>query len=625
MPADPAPAAPTDAALRWMAAQIVAADAQFAQAHDPLAAQHDADPVMLLRALYGEDEWRFAALQQARDGGWLRALTRALLRDAQAFPGIDRAGATGQRLSTELQAIVDPQAGFVDPGALNSGTLTAERRVCCIRVSAPAGESSGSGFLVGWQTVLTAWHVIAPLLNAQGRPLAGSAQKLLVQFDHLDGVRTVDLKVADDWLLGGSAPHPTEHPTEHALAFGPPVDGFDKALDCALILLGAPVGRERGYYVLDRQRRPRVDQPRARISVFQHPAGGRMRMAWGVATQLWPGEAGTRLRHTANTTAGSSGGLVLDADFEPVALHQCGHRDEAGNAIVNGAIPTANIAANLDRFDTVSGLDPLWRLPGGEPVFGRLDWQQQVMEAVTARKRILVVAGREPGSGRSFSLAILKAMLGHAEHLYVELAAGGLPSAPHALAAVVLERLQPEPMPTVDPAAPATPGQAAEAAAALPSPAQAETAAAAWVRDVLLPAFTQRLAAVAGKRTLWLVFDDMDAPGVDGLPWRLLLEQLCARIEQLPFLRLVLLGHPGLVPAAPPRWVAVDDRLAFGEDEVFESLSRHATAADKVFAGNELRRMAAVALKAAAQSTQPRARASAQAFAAIVLPALGLA
>lgn len=551
---------PDDASLKRLANAVSMAPPKFGEIFDGFVATRGGMRFKILK-LMNPKRPVLDAFLAARDGGFFPDLSEKILL-AGGFQDFDEDNTESANLRITLQAVVDPSLGFLSADGLKSGVLTAVRRVCKIEIDTPGGIQRATGFLIGPQAVLTAWHAIAPLLDASGARTPGSHKSIAVHFDQV-GIfqRGVTTGVTEDWLVGSSRKHALEDPTTNVLDFTalPPAD-FDRDLDYAILRLDQPVGRERGFYSLDALRKPCVTGVGSQVTLFQHPAGQQMKVTFGTGVSLWPPAIETRLRHSANSMAGSSGGLMLDATFEPVALHQCGLK--AAGVLINGAIPTACIAAKNDNVSTVIGLDPVWRIEKtGEPVVGRGLFQEKVLNAIGGQNRILVVRG-DPKSGKSFSQGILRTMLGEAEHILVPLAASDLSSDPVAVARAVLDQVMP----------------VAEAETALPQPADGTTAISAWIRDFLYPAVIAALKAAAGRRMIWIVIDDLDVAPPTASGVLLFAELLFSEIEAHPFLRFVLIGQTGLIASAPHGMVDYDDTAPLGVADIEKYLLLRATA-----------------------------------------------
>jgi hypothetical protein len=250
-----------------------------------------------------------------------------------------------------------------------------------------------------------------------------------------------------------------------------------------------------------------------------------MHTAQGSSRQLWPQQIENRLRHDANTLSGSSGGLILDDEFELIALHQAGI--EFGNQErINTAIPTACIAKVAQAANDVVGIDPMWSIAATEePVFGREGLQYFVLNALTGRQRILVIRG-VVNSGKTFSAAILRDRLNIADHALIKLSARLLPNDAREFAALLLRAA----------------GASSSSLAELPDPALANTAREAWIRDVLLPDVLGRLKVAASSNTLWLFIDDLDVAPLAHGGAQILLELLLESAIEQAYLRFVLIG-----------------------------------------------------------------------------------
>lgn len=578
----------TDDQLVRLGAAIHLPRERFAEIYDPLAMRNGGDPLKVVQALAGRDPTPFfSSLTQANKAGWLKDLLLQLLH-AGAFPDdVDE----GVRI--DLHGIVDQRAGFQDPTHLNMGVIRAVRRVCRISVSTPQGEVSGTGFLVGPQTVLTSWHVIRELLDATGEPKEGSHKGIQATFDQLSGLRGggEPVAMASRWHIRSSPTDPAESPPNAQLDFAQNVPaGFERSLDFALLRLASPVGRQRGYYTLDGTRKPITVPPRTQVTLFQHPAGGSMKIANGSSDKMWPPGLETRMWHSASAMEGSSGGLILDADWQPVALHQCGYRDAAGKATKNGAIPTACIvaASNDVAFSAVEGTDPIWRIGStGQPVLGRDAFQEAMERLAGDHKRIISISG-EKSTGKTFCIAILRAVLGVAEHVVIELKPNERSAEPVALAQMLLDKAG------VAPDAPA-----------LPVPADAETAQDAWVRDFLYPALVQGLKACAGTRKIWLILDNLDTNGLANTSSRQLLEALYREIGSTPFLRVVLVGLRGLVPGGPHGQVEYHNTTTFHLEDVVRYIERRTVECGHARSDQHIRELAQAVMHAARGSQQP--------------------
>jgi len=602
----PAPPKYSDEQVKRLSAALQISRARFAEVFDPLSAENHGDSLKLVQAMAEDKKSFYPALAYAQGNGWLPDLISRLLH-AGALPD-----EPDEQVQVDLQAIVDERLGFQDVGRFDAGFLTARRRVCHIKVQAPGGDVFGTGFLVGPQTILTSYHVIRSQLDANNQPLPNSDSNIKATFGKVSGLRDDEtVGVMKSWLVLCSPTHPSESPPTSIVDFdGEPPEGFDQKLDYALLRLASPVGRQRGYYTLDRTRKPCIKPPRTQVTLFQHPAGGDMQVAYGAGSGLWPPGIETRMQHSANSMAGSSGGLILDADLQPVALHQCGYK-KGGGAFINGAIPTACIvaaASNDAAFTTVDGVDPIWRLPQtGDPVLGRDLFQGIVQDAAFDRKRIVSIFG-DPSTGKTFCLKIMEALLGQAEHAVVELTPADRSANPRDFAAAILTKVGDQA--GVD---------------KLPQAKDAESAQGAWVRDALYPYLVERLRTAAGTKNLWLVLDDLDTNGLPDTATRQLLEAIYQGIVSTPFLRVVLLGLRGPVPAAPPALVAYYETQVLTEEDVRDYAERRDTELGGKRSDVTLKALALATMNSAGVMSLSRVPAVAAAVKAVLDPTLGAA
>lgn len=575
---------PIDPQLMLLSDSVVLSDDGFGEIYDSLASRHDADSLMVLKALNGQgDNPLYVAFVRAKEGEWLGELCLQLT----SAGGLNAANEpNAEELKITLHKVLVPELGFLDASAMTRAGLEAVRRVCRVVVENGQGELSyGTGFLVGPQAILTAWHVIEPLLGDDGVPLEGSDEKIKIEFDCVGAAyEQLHVSVAPQWLVSSSAYHQTESPHHVSIDFlSQSSDGFDQCLDYAGIRLNSAVGRFRGYYRLDRLHKPEITVPGSQVMLYQHPNGQQMRVAYGHGTELWPADHQTRLRHTVNAMPGSSGGLLLDVNFKPVALHQCGI--ESNGKLINGAIPTACIAARSEGIlEGILGLDPVWRTEHrNEPIFGRKVFQQAIQDCMVGTRQIIAVVGQKE-SGKSFSLEILRTMLkNNAEHSIVAFKAAELVSGPRAFAEELIRRSGPkdfvyEPLPLAE---------------------ESDTAVDAWIRGILFPAFAKQMNAVTETRYLWLVIDELDVNPLAQGSLQHFLEQLYQEVADIPKLRVLLLGAKSFVPGARPDKLHVEVIQPVGLQDIIEYLQLHSIDKRLEMTEPEIRRHARLIEKSA--------------------------
>ena len=547
----------------------------------------------------------FSAIADARDNGWFKELVGAIHLN-NGIADFDDADPGDADLTIQLQGIVDPRLGMFDMGRMTAGGVNARKRVCRVSVALDP-PVNGTGFLIGPQAVLTARHVVERVIEEEAETQATRHELISVHFDEVGpNFRTRRCGVMPQWLIAGSPRHDLEAPNSRASALDEAsADEFRDRLDYAVLRLDRPVGRERGYYKLSETRQPSVGATQSAIGLYQHPAGGSMHSAFGVGETLWPKEVHTRLRHTAASIGGSSGGLIVDKAFEVVAMHQCSFVDEHDKPVMNGAIPTACIAARRDRVEDIVGApDYLWRIATtGEPVVGRDLFQQGVDAALTGDVRIICVRGGVDAD-QSFTTTLLRGMLDEASHLVAVLSGASLPLDAIKLAEAIAMRLP------------------VGAIGSLPRPEDADTALDAWMRDHLVPALLTAFRTAAGNRMLWLVLDDLDAhPVGEGTAARLL-ERLYAEAGVADFLRIVLIGQRTPPPGARPDTIFYDDVGAIEVPQIADHLARRYTEAGDSRTMEAIQGEALLILNAARVKKLPFARAVSVALTEM-LPASG--
>jgi V8-like Glu-specific endopeptidase len=225
------------------------------------------------------------------------------------------------------------------------GQTHAEWRVCRID---SGNDAAGTGFLVGPDLVLTNYHVVQSLIAPELADAAG----WIARFDHKIGADGKTLavgravKFAADWCVD-HAPFSTIDTQPDPKSGDPSND----ELDFALIRLAEPIGDEpispkseeqRGWVALKDLKI--VATKKQMIAILQHPRGGPMKLAMGMAEKLTLNAAGNRVRHGVPTEPGSSGSPMFDQDWTLIALHHSGDPKEI-KPEYNEAIPISLIAS----------------------------------------------------------------------------------------------------------------------------------------------------------------------------------------------------------------------------------------------------------------------------------------
>ena len=426
-------------------------------------------------------------------------------------------------------------AATLDMTELLRAVNLAARRVCLVQT----GVSQGTGFLIGPQTVLTNWHVMAPLIDpATGLALPGSAQSLQCIFESLAGAQGRIYPAMQDWLVDFSPMAGADAAPDGAL---PDMTALrPHALDfCALRLAGSP-GRERGWY--DLSRLGTLNAATDHFFVFQHPFANPQRLAITTGAEVDPKDAAF-LRHRAWTDRGSSGGLCLDQRFLPLALHHAAVTDAQQKFLHNRAVRLAAIQAVRPGLgDATPGQDRISVLSDGmQAVLGRVSTQEMVQDMMLSATRPILYVRGTPQSGKTFTSSLIRDCIAPDRRRIVQLSASELPVEARDLAVLILSRA----------------GVAPATVAALPQADSPNGTDNAWIRSTLLPALRGALAALLGSQperlqVLWLIIDDLDVVSIPQSGARELLDALYADAEAMRFLRVVLLGLNAALAGVDP-------------------------------------------------------------------------
>ena len=532
-PGDPATARPDFSDL---ASRIPRTRSDFGRVYDEVrAGVPTSRPFITVTAGTTSDQVAFErALRQSDEEGWFPQLGERLLHDG-FFP---EKSAT----VTDLQALLSVALGFTDAAVVETGGLRARARLCKVEVAKEGNPAAvtGTGFLVGPSTVLTAFHVVASLVDeAANAPKPGSERQLRVRFDHATGRReTVEYKVSESWLVASSRPHAAEITTSQELAeLVSPAGDVDLrgSLDYAVIAVAGSPGSERGYFDLGSAVEPQVG---GTIHLFQHPMGVQQRQTSGTFTGFRDPASKERVDHTANAVTGSSGGLLLNADYALVGLHQGAHGEPVVNTGISAlAIRDDVLAKGANVLDS-KYVQASRVADDSRPILGRLSCQEWVRRTSKPLVRVRPVTGSK---GVSFTLEIMRACLPESEHVIQSVRVLELDSDAMSTASMLLARLG------VD-------------AADLPTEGDANTSRGAWLGQ-LVAAFGARVQDTHRGHTVWLVIDDLEKKEhtiPDGSV-RDFLSELYNQSATFTNLRIVLLGMTDVPSGFPTGFVDSED------------------------------------------------------------------
>jgi hypothetical protein len=489
------------------------------------------------------------AVRFAEQGGWLADLIDELIAGDLETGALRTARVRQVKGEAFLQAITDVERGLADPQPLVRGLTDGMRWTAKVMID---GAARGTGVLVKPHLVLTAWHVVRGLFqqqpNGQWQPDPAAFVRVQVHFE--------DLLVRRRWSLIAQPPlrvdaHPSAgwcpafrpcHAAELNDGFPTDLAQLDGFWDFALIRLAVPVGLERGHATCN----PLITVPRpgGTVYVFQHPQGAPQKVD---STKVFPPDEKTRpavprLRflHLTNSNPGSSGGPCFDREFMLCGLHQGVWNGHAPGQVVNRGVPLARICeylngqpAGLPPLDPqeclVSSLGPVG---ADTPVIGCDGFLAHLWETgLSGRASVLVVEGPEK-SGKSFRLRVADAVLLEANHVKVTVNTPQLTPLGAEEFAARLCQLAGATLPPLLPRV------------------EADTTTAGWLKGELVPKVMKALNEARRGRQVWLLMTDLNQCETYGLSTSEFLYLLYEQVLTNDWLRVVLDGMKGDIPAA---------------------------------------------------------------------------
>jgi V8-like Glu-specific endopeptidase len=326
--------------------------------------------------------------------------------------------------------------------------IRSARATALIQATNPRERASvyGTGFLVGPDLVLTAAHVVAPLMDGDV-PRVGSERDATIEFfNQLEGVGMwpvrCRLRPSPEWLISKSAQDGTG-----TLMGGNSPEQTANSLDYALIRLTEPVGSAIGVVDIDEPPDPRKSD---RLTVIGYGGGSECLYDDHVVDEH--DAVSHRIHHEVSTVDGMSGGPCLDGDGRAVAIHEgsirvavppynrsvalcairaCMRSEGGGDPLAlrpgplwglhsmgarsawrsyGATLPDVSEADRASWRDFVDALDPRDEF---HPVFGRIDFQNWIDMASLSNStsRVAFLSG-DKGVGLSFLAEILKARVG---------------------------------------------------------------------------------------------------------------------------------------------------------------------------------------------------------------------
>jgi ABC-type dipeptide/oligopeptide/nickel transport system ATPase component len=498
-----------------------------------------------------DDKQAFAAaLRHARLRNWLDALIDAILADGLEDGHLAddvRRSANNTELNAQLQAILSAHPNLLQPYIFSKGVDNGMRWTGKILID---GSPQGTGLLIANNRVLTAWHVVKNLffMNAEDRyePDPAGGARLEVIFDDFlqmvgrgQGLRGRGMQRVNahtQWCVAYSNCHEAE--LESKLPADLSV--LEGHWDYAIIRLARPIGFNRGWANLDLK--AAVPMPKEKVVLMQHPEGQTMRMVIAdiadAETQQRTAIPRLRFLHYGDTTHGSSGGPCFDKSLVLFGFHQGEWTGVARPT--NRGVPIARVIEHMDgEYNALKQIEPdeslIWKL-GPErahaPVIGCDDFQQTILQSSLLDKpKIFEILG-ETGSGKTFHIEIVSAMLPDAGHLKINLKAEAISKMDAlALANVICS-------------------EAGAVAPVFAPPSEIHSTTAVWLKDEVVRKLIEAIDRVRNGRFVWLSISDLNSFEIEGENASQMLFLLYEQILTVGWLRILLDGMRGDIPAS---------------------------------------------------------------------------
>ncbi|BAL89213.1 hypothetical protein AMIS_39930 [Actinoplanes missouriensis 431] len=291
----------------------------------------------------------FDLIMAADAEGWLPRLVTAARESRPAHPGlVVVAGRLHLTADTggHLESILDTRAPDIHPARFRAALGLLEGQICRIERRTPTGPAPlGTGFLIGPDLCMTSYHVVRPLIDGR----IGS-DDVGLRFDYKHTATALPgtvFALARDWLVA-SAPNSSFEDRDGESAELPEPGELDFAVlrvagepgEQPIGVDAEPGAARRGWIEAVHRGPLRAGDD---LLVLQHLMGEPLRLAFGRVSEL--NGNGTRLKHTANTEAGSSGSPCFTLALELAAIHQAGdpNRESWHVPTYNRAVPAAPI------------------------------------------------------------------------------------------------------------------------------------------------------------------------------------------------------------------------------------------------------------------------------------------
>ncbi len=410
-------------AKEWLTFERLRQELLNLGASDPLlVSPTDRDVEAVVRAL----------LSPTRDPDEIERARYALMRALSGHPEIAKlrfqidqveAGAEHSNLQAMLQAREDVFAHWTQ---FQEGMQRVGATVCQVFID---NQFLGTGFLISDRHVLTAHHCIASLVDDNGSPHPGSAQKLSVVFDDIaipgksSGAFRSTFFAAKNWLVFDSKYDEKEDSSTEPLD-----DVLEGRLDFTVICLEKLAGltapmqqKSTPRNWIDIRNLAKPPQRQAQMLIAHYPGGADLRLSVGLFDTH--SKHSRRIRYLTPAIVGSSGAPCFTIDWKPYAIHNAGY-----SAVhVNQGVPLFQIVDAIGGVDALKTAQETERrlLPavtsGGDPILGREDIAEHV-EAILKgdSSEVALVVTSAPQGGKTFTAELIRSMVidrGHAAFL----------------------------------------------------------------------------------------------------------------------------------------------------------------------------------------------------------------
>jgi hypothetical protein len=242
----------------------------------------------------------------------LRAIEQRFIQTTDPLGDVYLVPAVAGKAATlgGLERVIVEAAGFPHFDDFIGKLGLAEFRVCLVSYQLPEGRHVyGTGFLVANDLVMTNDHVIS---LARGNALPGLAIELAFGYRSKEANPVRYSLAGQDWLVA------SDSTLDYAILRVQGTPGSD-----ALVANGT---KERGTFKLVTET-PQTELP---LIILQHPydkldaSPSTLRMTIGFARPQQDTQPAHVLRHSANTSEGSSGSPVFSGKMDLIALHNWG-------------------------------------------------------------------------------------------------------------------------------------------------------------------------------------------------------------------------------------------------------------------------------------------------------------